>query len=246
MVADHGEGLVVRRSEASGGRLAGASPLPHGSSRLIPGRAVRSCRPLRASACGLLFALLLLGCSGGPELSPLSSEARILAFGDSLTFGTGVPSGQGYPEVLAELTGLTVINAGVPGETTIRGRQRLPGLLAEHDPQLVLLIHGGNDTLRRQPPQATRDNLIAMIETIRESGAQVAMLAVPGASLTLAPPAYYAEVAGAASVPMDADTLRRLMRSSEYKSDQVHFNAAGYRQLAEAVRDLLRSRGALD
>lgn len=190
--------------------------------------------------------MLLLGCGGGPELSPLSSQARVLAFGDSLTFGTGAPSGQGYPAVLAELTGLEVINAGIPGETTTQGRQRLPSVLAEHDPDLVVLIHGGNDTLRRQPTQVSRDNLVAMIEAVRGSGAQVVMLAVPGASLTLAPPDYYAEVASAASVPTDDATLRRLMRSSEYKSDQVHFNAAGYRLMAEAVRDLLRANGALE
>jgi len=109
-----------------------------------------------------------------------------------------------------------------------------------------VLIHGGNDTLRRQPAQATRDNLMAMIETIRSSGVQVVMLAVPGVSLTLAPPGHYDEVASAASVPMDDGTLPRLMRSREYKSDQVHFNAQGYRLMAEAVRDLLRDSGALD
>jgi len=199
-----------------------------------------------AVACALLLGILLQGCSGGPELSPLSAQARILAFGDSLTFGTGSPSGQGYPEVLAELTGLEVINAGVPGETTTQGRQRLPRVLAQHGPDLVVLIHGGNDSLRRQPAQTTRDNLLAMVESIRASGAQVVMLAVPGASLTLAPPDYYAELASATSVPMDDGTLKRLLRSSEYKSDQVHFNAAGYRLLAEAVRDLLRVSGALE
>ncbi|MCC5888703.1 MAG: arylesterase [Gammaproteobacteria bacterium] len=197
------------------------------------------------AAAALLLAFALAGCSSGPELTPLGADARVVAFGDSLTFGTGAPARQGYPEVLAELTGLTVINAGVPGETTTAGRQRLPGVLAEHSPALVILIHGGNDTLRRQPPETTRDNLAAMIGTIRASGAQVVMLAVPGASLTLAPPAYYAEVADAEAVPMDDGTLRRLMRSSEYKSDQVHFNARGYRLLAEAVRELLLASGAL-
>lgn len=193
-----------------------------------------------------LLVWVLVGCGGaGPELTPLGSEDRILAFGDSLTFGTGAPRGQGYPEVLAELTGLEVVNAGNPGETTMTGRQRLPNVLAEHRPALVVLVHGGNDTLRRQPAATTRDNLMAMIDDIRASGAQVVLMAVPGASLTFAPPDYYAEVADAASVPMDAGTLRRLMRSSEYKSDQVHFNADGYRLMAEAVRDLLVASGAL-
>lgn len=199
----------------------------------------------RLVAAWILLTFLLAGCGGVSELSPLSGQARVLAFGDSLTFGTGAPSGQGYPEVLAELTGFEVINAGIPGETTTQGRQRLAAVLAEHGPALVVLIHGGNDILRRQPAQVTRDNLINMVEIIRAAGAQVVMLAVPGPSLTFAPPDYYAEVARAEAVPLDDGTLRRLMRSSEYKSDQVHFNAAGYRLMAEAVRDLLRSNGAL-
>lgn len=199
-----------------------------------------------AVGAALLLLVALAGCGGGgSELSPLEPNDRVLAFGDSLTFGTGAPSGQGYPEVLSELTGLEVINAGVPGETTTQGRQRLPAVLAEHRPDLVVLIHGGNDTLRRQPAEVTRDNILAMVERIRASGAQVVMLAVPGASLTLAPPDYYAEIASAESLPMDEDTLRRLMRSTAYKSDQVHLNGAGYRLMAEAVQDLLRASGAL-
>ncbi len=194
---------------------------------------------------GLLLTIALASCGGGPELSPLGADARVLAFGDSLTFGSGAPTGRGYPEVLAELTGLEVINAGIPGETTTEGRQRLPGILAEHGPALVVLVHGGNDILRRQPAQTTRNNLIAMVEAIRHSGAQVVMLALPGASLTLAPPKYYAEVANIERVPIDDRILQRLMRSPEYKSDQVHFNAAGYRHMAEAVRDLLLKTGAL-
>lgn len=204
-------------------------------------------RPLKALGRLLLLFCLgwLMACGGQPQLAPLPADARILAFGDSLTFGTGAPRGEGYPEVLAELTGLEVINAGIPGETSSQGRERLPGALAEHRPDLVVLVHGGNDTLRRQPQTVTRANLEAMIRDIRAAGAEVVMLAVPGASLGLAPPEYYAEVAGQEGVPLDAGSLRRLMRASEYKSDQVHFNGPGYRRMAEAVHDLLTASGAL-
>lgn len=197
----------------------------------------------RGSALLFLLCTLLTAC-GGPELAPLAPSAKVLAFGDSLTYGTGA-AGSGYPEALAELTGLPVVNAGVPGEVSARGRERLPALLAEHRPALVVLVHGGNDTLRNMPAARTRENLLAMIEASRGAGAQVVMLGVPGRNLTLSAPGYYGDVAEAAEVPVDLDVLPRLMRDRSVKSDSVHFNARGYRLMAEAVRDLLREAGAL-
>ncbi|HSG89887.1 MAG TPA: GDSL-type esterase/lipase family protein [Pseudomonadales bacterium] len=194
----------------------------------------------------LLLPLVLAGaCGGPPPLTPLDDDAVILAFGDSLTHGTGAAAGDAYPEALAELTGLRVVNDGVPGEVTRLGLARLPASLAAHRPDLVVLVHGGNDILRRQSGRAAADNLARMIDLIRADGAQVVMLAVPGPSLTLAPPAWYEEVAKAHGVPMDDGILSSLMRDASMKSDQVHFNRAGYRRMAEAVLALLRDAGAL-
>jgi lysophospholipase L1-like esterase len=169
----------------------------------------------------------------------------VLAFGDSLTYGTGAPRDAAYPAVLARLTGLAVINAGVPGEVSASGLERMPAALEAHRPELVLLVHGGNDTLRRLPPEDTRANLRAMVEAGRSAGAQVAMLGVPGRNLTLSAPDFYAAVAEELAVPIDNRTLPRLLRDRSLKADPVHLNAAGYRRLAEAVRELLVEAGAL-
>jgi lysophospholipase L1-like esterase len=192
----------------------------------------------------VLLLAVLVGC-GGPSLDPLPADATVLAFGDSLTYGTGAARDAAYPAVLARLTGLTVINAGVPGEVSAAGRERLPALLEEHRPDLVLLVHGGNDTLRKLPPEETRANLRAMVEAGRSAGAQVAMLGVPGRSFTLSAPAFYEEVAEELVVPIDSGTLPGLLRDRSLKSDPVHLNAAGYRRLAEAVQALLVEAGAL-
>jgi acyl-CoA thioesterase-1 len=189
--------------------------------------------------------LLVCACGGPPPLTPLAADAVILAFGDSLTRGTGAAPGDGYPEALAELTGMRVINDGVPGEVTRRGVARLPASLAAHAPDLVVLVHGGNDMLRRQSGRQAAENLARMIELIRAQGAEVVMLAVPGPSLTLSPPAWYEEVAVTHGVPMDDGILASLMRDASMKSDQVHFNRAGYRRMAEAVQALLVDAGAL-
>ncbi len=206
----------------------------------LPGRHLTRC--LRVLAAALLT--LLTAC-GQPRLEPLDAGATVLAFGDSLTRGTGAGSGQSYPAVLAELTGLAVVNAGIPGEVSAAGRERLPDLLAEHTPDLVVLVHGGNDALRKIPPEQTRDNLAAMIAASRAAGAQVVMLGVPGRNLTLSTPGFYDDVADRLKVPMDGSTLPELMRDRSLKSDPVHFNAAGYARMAEAVRALLRGAGAL-
>lgn len=195
--------------------------------------------------CGALALLLLLGCDTTPELRPLARDGVILAFGDSLTRGTGTDRDHSYPSVLARLTGLRVINAGVPGEVTRRGLVRLPDSLVSHQPDLVILVHGGNDTLRRVHVRQTKENLGRMVATIRSAGADVVMLGVSGANLFLAAPDYYAEVAEELGVPLDAEVIPRLMRDATMKSDRVHFNREGYAALAVAVKALLETNGAL-
>ena len=80
----------------------------------------------------LLFLIIssTVSCSESPtKLSPLSADTIILAFGDSLTYGTGARNGQDYPSLLSKMTNLKVINEGVSGEISSEGLERLPTLL---------------------------------------------------------------------------------------------------------------------
>lgn len=95
----------------------------------------------------ICLACILMGCESS-RLEPLKEGDVILAFGDSLTVGVGTQKQNSYPSVLARLTGTTVINAGVSGETTAEGLVRLSRLLDEHRPGLLILLEGGNDILR--------------------------------------------------------------------------------------------------
>jgi lysophospholipase L1-like esterase len=194
----------------------------------------------------LSLSLIVAGCGEPqPDLRPLSEKAVILAFGDSLTSGTGAEPSQSYPVVLTRLSGHKVINAGVPGEMSAEGLKRLPTLLKENHPELVILIHGGNDWLRKRPPAAIQKNLEAMVRLIHRQGAQVMLVGVPRPALLLSNNAAYRELATSLGVPVENDILVDILKSREMKSDAVHPNAQGYAKLAQAIFAFLKERQAL-
>ena len=104
----------------------------------------------------------------------------IVAFGDSLTYGTGAAENESYPAVLAQLTGRNVVRSGVPGEITAQALQRLPGVLGEHKPKLVIVCLGGNDMLRKVSEAETIANLRAIVRKVKDSGARRAPALVVG------------------------------------------------------------------
>ena len=201
-------------------------------------------KPRRAA--WLLCVALLAACgSDAPSLSKLATDGVILAFGDSLTRGTGAKAGEDYPSVLAGLIDRRVVNAGVPGEVSKSGLARLPRLLDEIEPALLILCHGGNDMLQRRSVTSAADNLRAMITLSRDRGVPVLLLGVPEPGLFLSTADFYETVAEDTGTPLEADAIPRILGQAELKADPVHPNAAGYRLLAERVAARLRTLGAL-
>ncbi len=201
----------------------------------------------RMFALGLVMLLVACGGAPTPQLAPLPGDARVLAFGDSLTRGTGAGAADAsYPALLAERIGREVINAGEPGEQSAAGLERLPAILDRETPDLLLLCHGGNDLLRNRDEDALRDNLRQMVSLARDRDIPVLMIAVPARALPLRSAGLYRDLADELDLPLVADAVADILASRDLRADPVHPNSAGYARLAEAVHEVLVAAGAVD
>jgi len=203
-----------------------------------------------AAACAAPAIGAFAGCGRRKPLGRVVPAGSIvLALGDSLTFGTGATPETSYPTVLAGLSGWQIVNAGVPGDTSAQALARLPVLLQEHKPALVLVSIGGNDLLRRLPDADTRANLQRICELALAEGAQVLVLAVPRPSVaaaftgSLSDHPMYAEVSAALKVPLHASGWASVLADAALRADAIHANAGGYAQMARGVYDAARAHG---
>jgi acyl-CoA thioesterase I len=171
--------------------------------------------------------------------SPGDDRPIILAFGDSLTAGSGLPPGSGYPEMLqAELDGrgykYRVVNAGIGGDTTGGGLARLQGALDMH-PAIVILELGGNDGLRGIPVDTMQSNLDEMTAAFKNSGAMVILagMTLPrnfGPDYISAFEKVYPAIATKYKVTLIPFFLEGAAGRPELNlEDGIHPNQAGYR-----------------
>lgn len=181
-----------------------------------------------------------------PKRDTLLPQDTILAFGDSLTYGHGSSYDESYPALLSSLSGHTVINAGINGETSSDGLQRLPEVLEDRSIKLMILCFGGNDILRRHSMKTLKENLKTMIHMAKTKEIDVLLVSVPNISLFgLAPLALYEEVAKEESVPLLGGVIASILNQPSLKSDQIHPNALGYEQMAQKVYESLVENGWL-
>ena len=223
-----------------------------------------------AAGAALVQALLLIGCSGpAPAPSPTPTptataaavarpagpERLVLAFGDSLYAGYGLDRGQSLPDAIqARLrTGginATIVNAGVSGDTSAAGRQRLGFVLDNlpRPPDLVLLGLGGNDVLRQIPAAETRANMTAMLDLLRQRNVPVVltgMKAPPnlGADYVTAFDGIWPDLAHrdrAGLYPFVLDGV--IGDPALMQADRVHPNAAGVARIADRVTPMVAQR----
>ncbi len=158
----------------------------------------------------------------------LSGQRTVLVVGDSLSAEYGLPRGSGWVALLAqklekELPAWRVANASISGDTTAGGRARLPALLGQHQPAVVVIELGGNDALRGLPLEMTRQNLQAMVLACQKAGAKVLVVGMQ------VPPNYGAEYSA-----RFAETFAQVAR--QHKTGLVPFFLQGIADVPDAQR----------
>jgi acyl-CoA thioesterase I len=193
--------------------------------------------------------VLIAACSAKPKEQALPAGSQVLALGDSLTQGAGVTLEEAWPDLLARKTGWAVVNGGVNGDTSEQALQRLPNLLEQHNPVLVLVTLGGNDMLRHIPEQQSIANLERILTLIKAHGAKPVLLATPNPSpmravfQNLSAPDFYRKLAEAQHVPLIEDAIAKVLSDPKLKGDTLHPNAEGHARLAEKIYKELQSIG---
>lgn len=197
----------------------------------------------------VLAAMVLLGACSKAKEEPLPPGSRILALGDSLTAGNGVTGEQAWPSLLANKTGWVAINGGISGDTSEDAMQRLPDLLDEHKPVLVLVMLGGNDMLRHIPEAKTIANLENILDQVKKSGAKTVLLGTPRPSAAgaifqkLSAADFYQVLADKHKLPLIKDAMADVLSNPKMKVDPLHPNAAGHALFAEKILNKLKSIG---
>lgn len=196
-----------------------------------------------------LAVTLLAGCGKSVKLSTIPPGKTVLAFGDSVTFGTGAASGEDWPSLLAQKTGWKVVNAGVSGDTAENGKGRIQALLTAHNPALVIIEIGGNDFLRRKPPKRVKEDIREIIQRVLRFGAQTALVSVPELSLLGALAGrpsdsdIFEQLASEEGVPLVPNLFSDTLARPELCADRIHPNALGYEYMASGIYARLQKVG---
>jgi acyl-CoA thioesterase-1 len=178
------------------------------------------------------------------------SERTIVVLGDSLSSGYGLGAEQSWVGLLedhldAQAYGYAVVNASIAGDTSAGALARLPGLLARHEPAIVVIELGGNDGLRGQPVPRLKQNLARMIELSEAAGAEVVLAGIQippnyGPAYTAAFASVYAELASEYEIALVAFLMEGVaLEPSLLQDDRIHPNAAGQRPMFENVWNVL-------
>ncbi len=189
-----------------------------------------------------IIGLIIFFKKESPEVIKLNSTDKILAFGDSITYGYGESENESYPYLLSQITNNQVINAGINGDTSRDGLQRLPALLEDSSIKLILLCFGGNDILQKIPLSELKSNLKKMIQVAKAKNINVILISVPKISpLGLSSLALYSTVADEENIELMDDVLVHVLSRSSLKNDYIHPNAKGYRYMTDEIYEHLKS-----
>jgi acyl-CoA thioesterase-1 len=179
--------------------------------------------------------IALSGCEKREIKNINSRGTNIICFGDSITFGYGVNTGQDYPSILSKMLDMPVINAGIDGDNTTEALKRINSDVLEKEPLLVIIEFGGNDFLARVPINTTINNIKEMIERIQEKEAIVALCDISAGLFLRDYRLEYKKIAKEKQAIFIPSILRGIITNPHMKSDFLHPNADGYKVIAQRI-----------
>ena len=189
----------------------------------------------------LVLSILLTGCSQAPKIRNLDSRgSNIICLGDSLTSGEGAEPGQDYPSLLTGYLDRKVINAGVSGDTTGDVLKRIEKDVLEQDPQMVIVILGGNDFLQKIPVEKTFQNLERIVDLIQHRGAAVTLAQVKTGLLNDSYLNGFKNLTRQKKTLLIPDILKGIIGNPDLMSDTIHPNAKGYAIMAKRIYDEIK------
>jgi lysophospholipase L1-like esterase len=180
--------------------------------------------------------IILCGCAK-PQIRNLDAKGTsIVCFGDSITFGYGAGPGEDYPAVLGKLVKLTVINAGLDGDTTFEALKRLENDVLNKHARLVIVEFCGNDFLKKIPRKNTVENLGIIIDRIQGSGAMAALVDVSAGGVFFQEYRRdFKKLATQKKAILIPVLLNKIITNPAMKSDFFHPNARGYQLIAKRI-----------
>ena len=189
----------------------------------------------------LLAASVALAAVPGCDDSPTApSSVTVVAFGDSITAGVGTSGSNDYVSVLSNRTGVSIINAGRPGDTTASALARIDSAVLSRDADIVIVFLGGNDLLQGVPVQQRIANITAIVQQIRSDGAAVILVGVGSGALD----AFEGALPGIASQTSSTlvpAVLDGIFGVPNLMADLIHPNNAGHAIIADRIEPALRA-----
>jgi len=181
-------------------------------------------------------AAMAAACGGGPTAP---SAITVVAFGDSLTSGVGTTGGNDYVSLLSSRTGVAIVNAGRSGDTTASALARVDSAVLSRDPDIVIVLLGGNDLLQGVPVQQRISNITAIVQRIR-AGAAVILVGVGNGPLDPFDGALPG-IATQSSSSLVPAVLEGILGVPGLMADLIHPNNAGHAIMADRIEPTLRA-----
>jgi acyl-CoA thioesterase-1 len=178
-------------------------------------------------------------CGGSSSTAP-SGAVTVVAFGDSLTAGFGTTGNGDYVSLLSSRTGVAIINAGRIGDTTADALGRINGAVLSRDPDIAIVLLGGNDLLQGVPVQQRISNITTIVQLIRTDGAVVILVGVGNPPID----PFDGALAGIASQTSSSYVpaiLDGIFGVPSLMADSIHPNNAGHAIMADRMEPALRA-----